>query len=438
MGGAVVGGAKDNSDIFYNPGALGFTDTRSISINANVYQSENIRIYNALGQKKDFKSSSLGTIPLLVAGMLPGKGKLKIGYGLLSPVDFSFNATARIDGFLPVVDDAESPGPEEFIGQASISSRLKEVVADIAFGYKLSDHWSIGVANLFSVRTLTLSKATYSRMYLNEPGSPLVTSSFVRSAEYYHVRYSAKIALAYRKNNFSAGLTVTTPSLGLFGSGTIAADVLGTNMLFNGSRTDLLLNDRQDKLKAGYKSPFSAASGCNWTVRRSSINIAFMYYAGLGVYDILRAQPSAFARPAALYTSLGSDQFLRLKDGAKPVINIALGYEYALKPNMVLDASIRTNQSYYDPDINKSVGIKSEISTWDIYHFTLGTTMTNNRNKISLGIMYSKGIDNARVQDGNLQNPGEGNFLQGSTIITKASYSSIGLLLGYTLTFKGS
>jgi hypothetical protein len=258
----------------------------------------------------------------------------------------------------------------------------------------------------------------------------------VRNADYYNVRYAAKLGINYQKDNFSAGLTITTPSIGLFGSGTISADILATNLLYKGARTTLLANDRQEKIKSTYKSPLSIVAGVNWSKRRSAFGIAAQYYAGVGIYDMLRAQPSAFVRPASLNTSLGSEEFVRLKEGAKAVFNVAVGYEYALKPDVLLSASFRTNQSYYDADLNKSIGIKSDITSWDIYHLTAGSTFTRGRSKMSVGLLYSTGTNKSSEQSGNFENPSEDNYLQGSTTITKATYSSFGLILGYTFAFK--
>lgn len=89
---------KDNTAVFYNPAGLGFIDTSTLSINGNAYQLENIRIYNAVGEKKDFKSSSLGSVPLFVGGMFSKNNKkLKLGYSIMSSVNFNFKATARVD-----------------------------------------------------------------------------------------------------------------------------------------------------------------------------------------------------------------------------------------------------------------------------------------------------------------------------------------------------
>ena len=437
MGGAVIGNVKDNTAVFYNPAGMGFIDSSTLAINGNAYQMDNIRIYNALGEKKDFKSSSLGSVPLFVGGMFSkNNSKFKIGYSVMSAVDFSFKATARIDEKLPVVDDAESPGTEEFIGQASINSKLSELVFGVGGGYRLSTKWSVGISNIITVRSQTVARASYARFFLNQPGNPLVSSSFVRSADYYNIRYAARIGLNYQELNFSAGLTVTLPSVAIMGTGTITADVIASNILFKGSRTSMLANDRQEKLKSIYHSPIAVTAGINWSQKKSSFGIAVQYFGKITTYDILKAAPSAFVRPAEFNTSLGSEQFLRLKTAAKSVFNIAFGYEYELKPDLIFSASIRTNGSYFDKDLYGTTGIKADVTTWNIYHFTTGSTFTKGRAKMTLGLLYSMGTDNLRQEQGSFKKPAEVNFLQGSSIITKATYSSIGLLLGYTFALK--
>ena len=66
MGGAVVGGIKDNTAVYYNPAALAFIDSASVSASANIYRLENIKLTNAVGEGKNFSSLNLGSIPLLV------------------------------------------------------------------------------------------------------------------------------------------------------------------------------------------------------------------------------------------------------------------------------------------------------------------------------------------------------------------------------------
>lgn len=438
MGGAVVGGIKNNTAIFYNPASLGFIDTASLSINANAYQSENITVENALGEQKDFKSSYLASVPLLVGGMFrSGKEhKLKIAYGLVSPVDFSFNATARIDNYEEIVGDPESPGAEEFIAQSGISSKLKETIAAIGLGRRINEHWSIGLSNFFVVRTQQFSRTQYARAYLNDAANTLVSSSFVRNVSFYNVRYVAKLGITYEKENFSAGMSVSAPSLNFLGNGSIAVDLIGNNVKAGDERIDFLGNDRQEKLKSTYKSPFTISAGTNWSLKRSAFGVAVQYFGKTEVYDVMQAKASAFVRPANLYEDLSSDQYLRLKSGARSVINAVIGYEYKLKETVSLIASFRTDNSFFDPKVKDAIGLKSEITTWDIYHFTGGVTLTKGKSQLSLGLLFSTGADANKREDGNLDNPSEDNFLQGSTTIVKAKYSSIGLLIGYSFSFK--
>jgi hypothetical protein len=438
MGGAVIGGVKNHSVIFYNPGGLGFIDTASLSINADAYTLENIKFENALGQKQDYKSDYLGSIPLLVGGIFrssPDK-KLKIAYGLINPVDFIFDATARIDTYQEIVSGNESPGPEEFIAQGSLKSRLKESVGAVGFSRQLNENWSVGISNYFIVRSMNMSRSLYTRMYLNNATNDLVSSSFVRELDFFNVRYQAKIGLAYEKKNFSAGITISAPSLNIFGSGVIAVDLIGNNMKIDNSRTDFLANDRQDKLKSKYKSPVSVSGGINWTANRNYFGLAVQYFGKVAAYDVMQAKPSAFVRPASLYDKLQSDQYLRVKVAAKNVLNVAIGYEHNLNEGVSITASFRTNNSYFDKSLKDEVGLKPEFTSWNIYHMAGGVTLSKGRNQLSLGLLYSFGSDKNRAIDNNLENPSEDNFLQGATTITKATYSSIGFLLGFTSSFR--
>lgn len=439
MGGAVIAGDRDNTSIYYNPGNLGWIDTSSISVNANGYQSENIKIENALGQKADFKSNHIGSVPLFIGGMIRSKNsKYRIAYGVLAQTSFDFKADARVQGSFALIDDDDSPGNENAIGQTSINTKLSELVAGVGVGRKVGNWFSIGISGGFIARSVDYTRYSLVRVYMNETSDPLVSSTIIQSVNYYNVRFQPKLGLSYQKGHWQVGFTLAAPSLNLFGNGSVGFDATATNIkpLNQNNRIDFVANDRQVKLKTKYKSPLSVGAGVAYFAGRSHIEIAMQYFGDIGMYSIINAKSAAFARPADAYPDITSDQYLRVLAANKPVFNVGVAYEYNLKPTLTLYLSARNNQTFFDKDLNKQTGIKPDISSWDIYHAVAGVTVLHGRSSISAGITTAFGKDNNREQPGNINNDTESNLFRGTTAITKASYSSFGILLGYTYYFR--
>jgi len=437
MGGAVVGRVKDNSAIFYNPACLAFIDTGSVSINADLYQLEKTRIEDALGNQKDFNNDNFKNLPLLISGLIPTKNpNIKMGYGFATSVDYGFSGLARIDGNYPIVDDAESPGDEATIGQLSLNSRITETTLGYGIGKKFNDRWSLGATVLFLWRNQGYERNLFTRMFLNTVGNPLVSGDYMQNFSYNNLRTQLKLGIYYAGNHFDIGLVLNSPSLKIFGKGTVAADITANKILYHGQRIDVLANDRQEKLPSVYKTPWSAASGINIDMKRGQLGIAVQYYAGLEIYDILKAKPAAFVRPQQAYPDIGSDDFLRVKTGNKSVVNWAVAYEYFINHKFTLDLSFRSDNSFFDRSVRDERGIKPDISSWDIYHAVVGGNVSGRRLSVSTGILFGFGGNKKYEQDGNLAEPSERNFLQGNTIITKASYYSIGILFGITINFN--
>jgi hypothetical protein len=229
---------------------------------------------------------------------------------------------------------------------------------------------------------------------------------------------------------------VTTPGVRILGSGSIGADYTGSNIKLNGVRQDIVADDAQAKLKADFKSPFSASAGVNWKIGRSTLAFSTQYFGSVGVYDVMRGEPGAFVRPASAYPDLSADQFLRVKTAAREVINGVIGFESPLSHTLTLQCSFRNDMTYYDKDLDSTRGITPDITTWNIYSLTAGTAIRYGASYITIGLTVNMGTDNHHAEQGNYTQPGGDSFLRGATTITKASYSSFGFVLGYTYNFK--
>ena len=438
MSGAVVGGALDNTMIFYNPGALAFMKTTSVSVNANAYNIQLIRIKNALGNEADYLSNQTSSIPLLAGGLIRVKNeKVRVGYGILAPVDFSFKGIARVDGEFDVINEADSPGTEELVGESGISTDLRELAFLLSTSKVLNEHWAVGLTNIVQFRTHKFNRSLNSYIYPNNALIEVVGGNLTENVDYYNLRYVMKFGALYKKDAWSVGLTFTTPSINLFGRGTTAANIAARNLLFEGqdARISPVASDRQSDLKTRFKSPWSAAIGVNYRGERSGFGVAMEYFGAVDIYSIMEPEPNAFVRPEELAPQLESDRFLDTPSGAKPVLNMAVGYEYFLDEKWTLYASARNNGSNFDPEINQRSGIKTTISSWDIYHLTSGFTMRNKRTSISLGLLLSGGKNDRYEQLGNLAEITEDNLIRGSVTLTEASYFTAGVLFGFTFYF---
>lgn len=438
MSGAVLGGTNDNTMIYYNPGALGLLENSSISINANAYRLGNIKVENALGQQADFESAQVGSVPLLAGGMINIKDKKwKLGYAFITPVDFNFKGIARLEGNQDLIPAEESIGLEEFVAEAGVTTKTSELIFAIGLGRNLDDNWSVGLSNLFTVRSHSYQRNFSTYVFMNDEERTLVGANQNQNVEYYNVRYAAKLGAVYRSGNWSTGLTITSPSLNLFGNGTLASNIALRNIYLNDDteRISGVATARQAELKSKFKSPFSVALGTNYEKGRSSAGIAVQYYSGIDIYDIMEPVPGSFVRPAELAPQLQSDAFLRNRAGAKSVLNIAVGYEHKLSETISLLFSGRNDMSYFDDELNEGTGIKTTISSWDIYHFTGGVTIDRKNSSLSLGLLYSTGNTGDYEQTGNFD-PNNVDLVEGTTTITSAKYSNIGLLIGYTFYLK--
>lgn len=437
LGGAVVGGMRDNSMIFYNPAAIAFIDSSSFSINATMYQVENTRIKNILTEEKEFKSLQLASVPLLTSGQFKTNiPKLRVSYGIFSPVAFQFRGQARIEGPYAVVDDNESPGKETFIGDQNLFSRLRELDVAVGASYKLNEAWSVGLTHIVNVRSQNYNRAVFTHYLLNNNDHTLVSTSLTQSFNYFNVRYLPKLGIAFRGNKWSWGATVTSPGIRVLGTGAVGVAIVATNVKAVGSgRSTIIANGRQTALKSFFKSPYTIATGVHVAQGKTQLSLTAQYFGRQKIYSILRATNPPFVHPANASGLLNSDVIMQVKTAMRPVLNVALGLEQVLSERLSLNASIRNNQSYYDPELLNESGIKPDLTTWDLYHVTGGVTIRKERSSMSLGLTLGMGKDKER-SDQYLPLPSETMFFKSPVTLTQASYSSLGILVGYNYFFR--
>ncbi|MCX8491991.1 MAG: hypothetical protein ORN54_13085, partial [Cyclobacteriaceae bacterium] len=357
LGGAAIGGLEDNSSVIYNPALLSLVKSTSISINSNVYQMVNITVKNGAGPGQDVTSNQFSAVPVTVSGLIRKKkpSHWTMGYAIIVPTEFTFKASAREEGFKDIdqlVSGTQSPGPEGYVGQFSINTRLSENQGAFAVAFKINQQWSIGLTNQVIYRSHNYAKNELSRMILNNTVASLVSTSESQNIEYANLRYVPKIGIAYAVGNWTAGIAVNLPSINITGSGTIARDVVANNLNnqqdFTKARIglNLAVNDRQTKLSTIYKSPLSIAAGFAYKSPSTTVAASAEWFDNIKLYNIMSPSGDPFKRPIIIV--IDSQKFLELNASNKSVTNFAIGIEHTLNEKVDISTGFRTNNSFYD------------------------------------------------------------------------------------------
>lgn len=457
MGGMVVGGVRDTSAGFYNPGALGFLNQPSLSVSANAYQLERLSIRNGAGTDSSLDSDKISVIPLLASGTLiferfPNHA---FGYSLLAKNQSSIDISGRIDKNFDVIGDIHHrdgtvsfQGEEKFIGQLIANSEVTELWSGLSWAHKVRKPLSIGASLFFALRNQSQSKTITARAVnpaetqADKQGSSITTiatADRVNFVDFWNVRTFLKLGVAAEFEPFKWGLTITTPSLNLFGQGTVAAEQSANNLY--DEETDkfvgTLVSNRQDNLDTTYKTPLSIAMGFEYAATNKT-NIAYTmeWFNKQRQYDVITPGAHSFLRGIIdevidfSPNSTESREIIEVKDAAEGVINFGFAIEHNFTDTKKGYLSFHTDYET-NPGLSKNA---LGLTSWDIFHLTMGTTFRRKLSELAVGLTYSFGQQENFGQLANFANIGNG-VLLGDTKGTTANYDAFSLIVGYTYFF---
>src|SRR5262249_12232395 len=196
----------------------------------------------------------------------------------------------------------------------------------------------------------------------------------VEDFDYSNYRLLWKAGLSTQRASWDAGLTVTTPGVRLFGSGSasytrsaVGAD-LGGGPAVTGSGQHL------DDLESRYQSPWSVAGGAAWRRGQNALHFTVEWFDHVAAFDVL--DTSAFVSdPAA------AGLVKRLHQQARSVVNFGLGYQRTVSDRFSCYGAFTTDFTFAD----KNDSATNSLSTWDIYHVSAGASVVVKSVKLTMG-----------------------------------------------------
>jgi hypothetical protein len=380
LGGAVVGSATDLSAVYYNPGALALVPKPELLLSGTVFQYESVGMENALGPGENLNDSGFSLVPSLFAGefRFPGLGENRIAYAFLIRQDAEFRLNQRSDvtaGLAPSI-----PGLRFASEGVQYETRLREYWVGGSWSRKVGERLGFGVSPFLAIRSHR-GRAQSLTQALGEGGEGGIAIAS-RDFDYQQWRLLLKAGISTEWEQWKLGLTLTTPSVGIWGSGSTGIDrsSVGQDVDRDGVETAQVVTDFQEDISADYHSPFSIAFGGARSFGRSRIHLSIEWFDGVGLSSVLAPEPF-------VAQSTGETIQYDTRYELDPVLNTAFGIEHRFASDLQFYAGFSTDLSA-DP---ASAHTNSSIASWNIYHLSAGSTFTVAGQEITAGAVYSFG-----------------------------------------------
>lgn len=465
LGGAVVGGVRDNSAIFYNPGAMSLVDSSTVSVSATGYQYESLKLQNGAGVGIDLSSSKTSIIPLIITGTYKFKknNRHTLGYTIISKMQTGLKFSARNDNELDVLPEFNSEGNEEFVAQYNLNTSVSEQWFGGGYSYRFSDHFSVGLTAFINYRSQILEKSHVARAIPFDTSvyyqyvTQLVSANDIQSIEFMNFNLTNKIGFAFDYGRLKFGFSVTAPGIKLYSSGNYLRDSQLSNMNldqnnindyienaeteeelsaginnFKDGLYSFTANDKQDSkegMKVEYKTPLSISGGLEYDFRVLKLSTSWEWFDKIDTYSIITPVEREVLRPKSAKFGYTSTEFMSIKEGNNSVFNWALAFEIPVTQKISLISSFRTDKSYASKPTAESERINQTY--WNLKHVTFGAIQKKEKSDLSVGLTYGFGSTTG-LQYTNLATPYEANALEGDIEENKINYNTFALLLGYT------
>jgi hypothetical protein len=397
MGGAMVGGVTDNSAVYYNPGALAFISNPSLSVDANVYKMDKIRISDGAGEGMNLNSAQLSVYPQIISGMvnLFKNSKFRFSYTVLTRNHGNVLINARYAN--PASADPEIPTSQltSFVGVFDYINQLNEQWFGMGIGYPLSDKLGLGATFLSSYRGQSYQLTNYVQEvdYAN-PDHIFRTQTNDEAIKYNTFRLLMKFGLSYRSNPWKFGVTVTTPSIGMYGKGDIQRQnsVIAISENPADMAGNFLIMDRQVNAKATYKHPLSIAFGIDYQTAKTRLAFTAEYFFKIETYALMHPQSQPFLYPPGYFgaDSVKSivDHYLYAENGARPVLNVGIGFSQAIYEKLTLLIGAYTDYSSYTEE-GRTNELRHGFGNFNVYHVSTGLSFHKQKQTVSLGFTYA-------------------------------------------------
>ncbi|WP_404369836.1 hypothetical protein ACIHQR_08005 [Corallococcus coralloides] len=372
LGGAFVGNPNDISAVYYNPGALALLDAPELELTGSVYEYTHVNVKDGQGQGRGLSDSNVDVLPSLIAGSLRFGflGKSRMAYSLLTRQGFAYSLQSR--GTRLGTDLAGVQGLDLLSTNVRLDQNVSEFWTGLSWAYPVTEHLGLGLTPFIASRHHELSFQTLAQGS-GAAGQQLL-ATLGRDLEFDHVRVLLKVGASYQRGPWAVGLAVTTPSVALWGRGSVGYERAVQSQGLDTNAPAPVFNYQED-LPAHFRNSWSAALGVSRSFGESTAVYASLEgYARVATVTLVDAEPIL---PRGSTEPIDGDYAFALK----PLLNGALGVEQALGDRVRVYLSGHTDFSALD----QTPGTNALLGGWDLYHVASGIHFVLGRSRFTLG-----------------------------------------------------
>lgn len=382
LGGAVIGSVSDVSGTYYNPGGLSMADSLSFAVSTSLLERTTLKLEDGGGEGVDLGSSRSGVRPSMVAGTM-GKnllGKDVLAYSLISRVEGSQDLTAAL-----ILDESNELLAEtdltDLVGVTFFQGQYKDLWGGLSYSHAIGSHIGVGLTWYGAVRTQNRRRQSVVQKVRDDGSS--ISSLEMKGGSYSALRTLLKAGVFAAGGPVTGGISVTSPSLNVTGSGELGLDVSDF-----GSDTLALAASVQTGLPAEYKSPLSVGAGLSVKAGNIRLHASTEWYDSIDPYFAIKGE--AFQPQVSDGSAVDVDAIHELDE----VLNWAVAVEYAFSSRVTGYASYFTDNSGLTDNVEQS---NLNVMPVDIQVVNFGADFSVGKPRLTLALGYGWGskLDNA-------------------------------------------
>ncbi|MCZ6918244.1 MAG: hypothetical protein O7I93_15830, partial [Gemmatimonadetes bacterium] len=295
-----------------------------------------------------------------------------LAYSLLTRV----NGTQDFSGFA-IQSGSDIPPSrqlQDLAGLVQFEGAFNDLWAGLTYSQPLGSHFGLGVTWYGALRSQQRRSETVSQsIALDGTG---LTSLDIRGGKYSTTRTLFKFGAFAAAGPFSGGLTVTTPSIHISGSGQI-----GVNISTVGQDTAVLAASVQTNLPAEFKSPLSVGAGGAVRIGATQLHASGDWSDAFAPYGVIQGEEFVAQQPATIVP-------VAVEQALAEAFNWSAGLEHALSPNLSAYMSYSTDNSGLTDDIERA---SLSVLPIDIRSISAGTDFGIGSARFTLGLGYAWG-----------------------------------------------